>query len=71
MSGEKLRSKQNPSVIDLAAKRIEQIDQQGIGSSVHDFGVVTASDMALELAKWDAVKAIPGCIPVPAPAFLR
>lgn len=59
MRGEKLRSKQNPSVIDLTARRIEQIDQQGIGSSVHDFGVVSASDMALELADWDPVKAIP------------
>ncbi len=59
LNGEKLRRKQNPSVIDLAEKRIQQIDGLDLDNSNHDFHVVSASDMALELAEWDAVKAIP------------
>ena len=59
MNGEGLRGKQNPSVLDLAAKRIDQIDQWDAGSVWHFDRVASAWDMALELSEWDSGKAVP------------
>lgn len=59
LSGEVLRAKQNPSIVELAAKRIDQIDQLDTDSSQHMYRVASASEMALELHEWDAAKSVP------------
>jgi hypothetical protein len=59
LTGEKLRSKRNPSVLDLVAKRIEELDRPEADSSLRLQRLAAASDLALKLPEWDAVGAVP------------
>jgi hypothetical protein len=56
--GESLRSKANPSVTDLLARRARQIDPAGpITGSLHEVG--QANTLADDLARWDPKGAVP------------
>ena len=57
--GESLRSKKNPSVADLMAKRVPQIASADTRTSNEMFFANDATDVAMALSKWDAKAAIP------------
>jgi hypothetical protein len=59
LSGDSLRSKKGLFVLDLAARRIVQIDNLDDSSSNHVFQTAEASDMAIELSEWDPAASVP------------
>ena len=57
--GESLRSKSDPSVAELMAKRVSQIAKSDPHTSDEIFRSGKATDVALVLARWDSKAAIP------------
>ena len=58
MRGETLRSKNNPSVTDIVAKRIVSLNQFHSPDPQSD-PRVTANNLAMQLAQWDPARAAP------------
>ena len=61
LRGEVLREKQNPSIAELMARRVNQIDPGGPldANSADQFKVGSANQMAAMLAEWDSKAALP------------
>ncbi|HET6251088.1 MAG TPA: hypothetical protein VFE47_25600 [Tepidisphaeraceae bacterium] len=58
-TGESLRAKRNPSLVDLVARRIDTIDHLDDSALKHTQHVATASEMAIRLLQWDPAAAKP------------
>ena len=61
LRGEALRAKQDPSVAELMARRVNEIDPGGPldANSTEQFKVGSANQMAAMLAEWDVKAALP------------
>ncbi len=59
LSGDHLRLKQDPSLADLVARRVEQMNQWDIGNSNHGDRAASAADMAIALSDLEPVEALP------------
>ena len=59
MKGEELRSRHDPSVSDLLARRVAEIARSGNPLSMPDLSLHAACELALTLDRWDAKAAQP------------